>query len=100
VTDELDWRDVRSSNIAAVAFAESGVNEYGQEVGDLFVRFHSGRAYRYVGVLAEHRDRLLAADEERELSVGRVFHRTIRSTYAAERIDEEEDGGEHEDPDA
>lgn len=92
----LPWRGVSSSNLRRAAFRESGVDEEGAPVGEVFVEFTKGTYYRYLEVSPRDFDALLAADSDPRGSVGRTFHRTIRSTYAHESIEIEEDDGDHD----
>lgn len=65
---ELDWTEVDSSNIQAVAFEE--------RTKTLCVRFNSGTLYSYLDVEMEVFLGLIAAE-----SVGSYFYHVIRTAY-------------------
>ena len=77
-----DWQDVRSSNVAAIAFVESDDEDHGR----LAVRFRDGARYVYDAVPRTHFEALRSADVDPQASVGGLLHRTIVREYPARRL--------------
>jgi hypothetical protein len=69
----MDWVEVESSNIKAVA--------YNEEAKELLVEFHSGGTYTYFDVDKDIYDKFLASD-----SKGKFFHKYVRNNYSYERL--------------
>lgn len=82
--EDLNWSDVESSNLAAVAYA----NE------ELFVRFKNKNVFRYDRVPQEVYDGLINAD-----SKGSYFAQNIKGKYASNQV-ASEDTPEEEQPGA
>lgn len=74
---EIAWKEVASTNIAAVAHADTR----------LFVRFRNGAEWVYDGVDSGVYEDMLNAE-----SVGIFFARNIRGLHPASRVDG--DGGQ------
>ena len=68
-----EMKKVRSSNVAAIGFDEDS--------GALYVEFHSGARYRYLGVPLSVFQSLEAAP-----SKGKFFTNNIRDHYPATRV--------------
>lgn len=60
----MHWNSVESSNIHSMA----------HEANDLYVKFHSGKIYRYQGVPLATFNTLLEAE-----SVGRTFNQEVKA---------------------
>jgi hypothetical protein len=71
----VDWVSVVSSVFSAAA--------YDPDRGQLYLRFHSGKVYRYLEFPPEQYDEFLAAD-----SKGRYFARHIRGQFRDEEVRE------------
>ena len=79
-----DWQEVRSSNVAAIAFVES---EGDADIGQLAVEFADGARYLYDEVPRAHFEALRAADVDPKASVGGLLHRSIVREYPARRLE-------------
>lgn len=83
--DTLDWKKIKSSNVAAIAL--SG--------GELYVRFNSGKVYRYDDDANPEVDSLHSALFEAAQSgesVGKLFYALIRRPEVpAEKVDEDKE---------
>ena len=71
----MNWVDVDLSVFASVA--------YRCDQRQLFLRFHSGKVYRYFGFPSEQYDELLAAE-----SKGGYFAESIRGKFLYEEVRE------------
>jgi KTSC domain-containing protein len=71
----MNWVSVDSSVFVSVA--------YRGDQRQLFLRFHSGKVYRYFGFPPERYDELLAAE-----SKGRYFAESIRGKFLYEEVRE------------
>jgi hypothetical protein len=69
----LDWQPLESKLLAAAAYAAP------RQI--LYLRFHSGEAYRYFNFPADQYQEFLSAD-----SHGRYFLRRIRNHLSYERL--------------
>lgn len=69
--NNLNWSDVESSNLAAVAY----------QANELFVRFKNGNVFRYDRVPAAIYDGLLGAE-----SKGQYFNAEIKGKYASNQV--------------
>lgn len=71
--NELEWEDVESSNILAIAFDA--------ETGRICVRFKDESAWAYDDCSKELFERFRLAP-----SVGKFFHANIKNSHASERL--------------
>lgn len=78
----IDWQDIDSANIAAVALDEP--------TGSLCVRFVNGGLYTYMDVSADEFDNLRYSS-----SVGHYLHNVIKATKAYTRWANENELIEH-----
>src|SRR5476649_2312035 len=76
----MNWVSVDSSVFASVA--------YRGDKRQLFLRFHSGKVYRYFGFPPDQYDELLAAE-----SKGGYFAESIRGTFLYEEVREADGSG-------
>lgn len=72
----ISMRPVKSSNIKAIGYDD----------GTLRVEFKNGGRYDYDGVKPEEYDALVDADADKDGSVGRTFHGTIRAKYKGKKL--------------
>jgi len=84
--DELPWQEVESSNIARVAYVQSGhdATDPSVPIGTVYVEFASNggeRAYAYANVAKALYDDLLKA-----ASIGSFFAHNIRGSFFAHNI--------------
>lgn len=84
----LPWQEVESSNIARVAWVNTGepvaveAEERLPLTGKLYVEFHgSGSVYAYAGVRKEQFEELVEAD-----SVGGYFNAEVKGSHDFERV--------------
>jgi hypothetical protein len=87
----LDWQEVTSSNVQALALHEGG----------LFIRFKSGPVYRYEVVDGERPpseaqstqelyEEMLEANSAPDGSVGKTFHKSVKGRAHEARVKIEE----------
>lgn len=76
----VEWKDVTSSNVAAVAWRQTSTTTVSP--GDLLVRFRNGSVYKYMDVPREVYRRLLAAP-----SVGRAVNAWLKGVYECRQVD-------------
>jgi hypothetical protein len=87
--EALPWQEVESSNVARVAWVQSGevgpfVKGKPPHLGHLYVEFHGsvGRIYRYTAVRKEQHGELVEAE-----SVGGYLNAEIKPAHNCTRIE-------------